>query len=422
LFSLDAALSQVGSRLIVLVGSPLQEIPAAARRFGADAVYAAAVYDPAASGRDNRIRKELSSQGIGWSTFKDVVVFEHDEVVSAAGQPLKVFTPYRKAWLSRLDQAPRTLPGLRRIHTPAVTGAATVSRVVQKLPSASEQGGEEVAAKKLKSFVTQGIADYRARREFPGVNGTSRLSAHLSHGTISIRRVLWTAVAARESAEKVGREAIDTFISELVWREFYYQILANFPHVARGSFRREFDALAWSENKRHFASWCEGQTGYPMVDAAMRQLTLEGWMHNRARMIVASFLTKDLHINWQWGEKYFLKELADGDIASNNGGWQWSAGTGTDASPWFRIFNPVTQGEKFDGDGSYVRKYVPELATLPDALIHKPWTMSTAEQQQYGVAPGKTYPRPIVDHAQEREITLHLYKHPGEGHRRLNHR
>ncbi len=417
LVELDNTLSRAGSRLGVLVGSPLHEVPAAARRLGVDAVYAAAVYDPGTINRDERIRRSLSAQGIVWSTFKDAVVFEGKEVRSTTGQPLKVFTPYKNAWLERLGREVKVLPTLRKIPTPAADAVLRLSGILKDLPPGPQPGGEQAAGKRLQAFVARTLGTYRDGRDQLGVAGTSKLSPHLALGTISIRKVLAAALDARSSAGRKERESIDTFVSELVWREFYYQILANFPHVTEGAFKEEFNALAWSENKHHFSAWCEGRTGYPVVDAAMRQLATEGWMHNRARMIVASFLTKDLHISWQWGESHFFEHLVDADIASNNGGWQWTAGTGTDASPWFRIFNPVMQGERFDAGGDYVRKYVPELKALPATLIHKPWTMSTDQQQHYGVRLDRTYPFPMVDHGKEREVTLALYKNPGTGHR-----
>jgi len=421
LYDLDRKLTEAGSALIVLAGVPSQAIPAAAQRFGVEAVYAATVYDPVGCAHDTRIRSSLSKQGVRWATFKDIVVCERNEVMTRAGLPFKVFTPFKNAWLERLAQAPGVLPRVRTIRTPRVSSAARLSDMCPLLPPAPEPGGEKAALKRLRDFIAGSVATYRDRRDFLGVDGTSRLSAHLSHGTISIRQVLWAAVEAKESADAKGRQNTDTFISELIWREFYYHILGNFPRVIKGPFREDFDALVWSENKKHFAAWCEGRTGYPVVDAAMRQLASEGWMHNRARMIVASFLTKDLHLSWQWGERYFFEQLMDADIASNNGGWQWTAGTGTDASPWFRIFNPVMQGERFDPDGAYVRRYVPELQRLPSESIHKPWMMSRADQEQYGVVVDKTYPAPIIDHAAEREVTLALYKHPGRTHQRLRH-
>jgi deoxyribodipyrimidine photo-lyase len=207
-----------------------------------------------------------------------------------------------------------------------------------------------------------------------------------------------------------GQANAATFVSELIWREFYSTILFNYPHVVRGAFRPQFDRLAWSRRRTWLDAWCAGQTGYPVVDAAMRQLNVEGWMHNRARMIVASFLTKDLHLNWRHGESYFFDRLIDADIASNNGGWQWTAGTGTDASPWFRIFNPVSQAKRFDPDGTYVRRYVPELEGVPGGRVHEPWLLSAAEQRSTGAVLGKSYPRPIVDHETERKVTLEMFR------------
>jgi deoxyribodipyrimidine photo-lyase len=249
-------------------------------------------------------------------------------------------------------------------------------------------------------------------RDLPGIDGTSRLSAHLANGTISIRTVYHAVKERADRAPEKEHESIAIFINELIWREFYYQILANFPFAVDGAFREEFRSLRWSENREHFRAWAEGRTGYPIVDAAMRQLRSEGWMHNRARMIVASFLTKDLHIDWRRGEQHFFDHLIDADIASNNGGWQWTAGTGTDASPWFRIFNPVLQGEKFDPDGAYVRRYVPELSRLPANAIQKPWVLSPTEQKAAGCILGAEYPERIVRHEEERLVTLELYKNP----------
>ena len=218
---------------------------------------------------------------------------------------------------------------------------------------------------------------------------------------------------ARAEASARARKGFDTFINELVWREFYYQILTHFPHVMTAPFRPEFAGIPWSTDEKSFQRWMDGTTGYPIVDAAMRQLRDEGWMHNRARMIVASFLTKDLHINWQWGERYFFSVLTDADHASNNGGWQWTAGTGTDASPWFRIFNPVLQGKKFDPAGAYVRRYVPELARFPEAAVHDPWNANRQEQEAAGCVIGRDYPSPMVDHAEARVRTMAIYRIPG---------
>jgi deoxyribodipyrimidine photo-lyase len=207
---------------------------------------------------------------------------------------------------------------------------------------------------------------------------------------------------------------VQSWINELAWRDFYMQILAHFPHVLRGAFRQQYDALEWENDPDLFAAWCAGRTGYPIVDAAMRQINQEAWMHNRARMIVASFLTKDLLIDWRWGERYFMQHLVDGDLAANNGGWQWAAGTGTDAQPYFRIFNPTSQGQKFDPQGAYVRHYLPELANVPEKFIHEPWKMSEQAQRQAGVQIGRNYPAPIVDHGVQRKRALALYREAKE--------
>jgi len=262
----------------------------------------------------------------------------------------------------------------------------------------------------MERFLRAGLLRYGEQRDLLAADGTSRLSQHLAVGTLSIRTLYHGVADAMSRADSNGRANAATYLSELIWREFYSTIVCNYPHVVRGAFRPEFDRIAWSRSRSHRDAWCEGHTGYPIVDAAMRQLNTEGWMHNRARMIVASFLTKDLHIHWMHGERYFFDRLIDADIASNNGGWQWTAGTGTDASPWFRIFNPVSQARRFDPDGAYVRQYLPALAGVPPGRIHEPWLMTASEQQASGVVPGTSYPRPIVDHDAERRVTLDLFR------------
>jgi deoxyribodipyrimidine photo-lyase len=258
--------------------------------------------------------------------------------------------------------------------------------------------------------VRKKLASYAERRDLLAKDATSRLSAHLANGTISIREVYHAAREVRSRGNAVARTSADTFITELIWREFFYQILAHHPFVLRRSFRDGIPADSWSGTRRHLRAWCEGRTGYPIVDAGMRQLNSEGWMHNRARMIVASFLVKDLHIDWRKGERYFLDRLIDADLASNNGGWQWVAGTGTDASPWFRIFNPVTQSRRFDPSGAYIRRYVPELASVPAPLVHSPWLMSRDDQVRTHCRIGKDYPLPIVDHNVERAVALAMFR------------
>ena len=342
--------------------------------------------------------------------WPDRVLRDAGEVLTQAGEPYRVFTPYKRAWLAGADDLPRPVAIPRRIGPVRM---AEGSRPLHALAwdSSVEQRHAADPVRLLKTFLRNAVAQYDTQRNFPGAEGTSRLSPHLAIGSISIRRVYWESRAAGDQAEPSGRTGLQTFISELVWREFYYQILAHFPHVLETAFRDEFRALRWSENKRLFDRWKEGTTGFPIVDAAMRQIRQEGWMHNRARMIVASFLTKDLHLSWQWGERHFMEHLVDADLASNNGGWQWTAGTGTDASPWFRIFNPVLQAKKFDPDGTYVRRYVPELRSVPAHSIHEPATMNMQEQEATGCIVGRSYPFPIVDHGKARLQTMNLYKH-----------
>jgi deoxyribodipyrimidine photo-lyase len=345
-------------------------------------------------------------------TFKDSVLFEGSEILSRSGNPYRVFTPYRNAWLSRVADLPRRLPQLRAVVSPPRgSGDSPLTRFPGFADVETGQG-ETTAQRILKSFAEGAALKYMQRRDFPGTEGTSKLSPYLANGAVSIRTVFWTFHEARAVATKSERNSIDLYIRQLIWREFYYQILHHFPFVLQRAFREEMKDIEWVDDPVRFDAWREGRTGYPIVDAAMRQLNSEGWMHNRARMIAASFLTKDIHINWQWGEKYFLETLIDADLASNNGGWQWSAGTGTDASPWFRIFNPVLQGEKFDPEGAYVRRYVPELARVPGGKIHTPWTLTDEEQRMSGCVPGKTYPGPIVDHREARRTTLRLYRTP----------
>ena len=269
---------------------------------------------------------------------------------------------------------------------------------MQALPA-----GASGAAALFEDFVSR-IDAYAEARNFPAVKGVSYLSVHLRFGTISIRRVA-------SSAYYSGGAGGQVWLSELIWRDFYQMQLHHHPQLAQGdAFKAQFNDIRFPNEEGKFAAWCEARTGYPLIDAAMRQLNGSGYMHNRLRMVTASFLVKDLHVDWRWGERYFAQHLIDFDLAANNGGWQWAASTGCDAQPWFRIFNPVTQSEKFDAAGRFIRRYVPELAGCPDKWIHAPWLMPVAEQQRCGVLAGKTYPLPVVDHAVARITTLALFK------------
>jgi deoxyribodipyrimidine photo-lyase len=407
--TLHRALAGRGGGLIVAHGRAREEIPRLAARLGVDAVFANHDYEPRAVDRDAAVARALASQGIGFSTFKDQVVFEKDEVLTAAGRPYTVFTPYRNAWLKKLDafylkpypvaRYARHLAPPPRAPLPSLEALGFAPTTLLEVPVPTGMAGAQTL---LQDFLGR-IRDYHGRRDYPAVKGPSYLSVHLRFGTVSIRELAGLARAE-------GGRGAETWLSELVWRDFYFSILHHFPHVVGHAFKRELDGVAFTNDEALWRAWCEGRTGYPLVDAAMRQLNRTGYMHNRLRMVAASFLVKDLHVDWRWGERYFADHLNDFDLAANNGGWQWAASTGCDAQPWFRIFNPVTQSEKFDAQGRFIRRYVPELAKVPERLIHAPWTMRPADQEAAGCLIGRDYPAPVVDHARARTITLERYK------------
>jgi deoxyribodipyrimidine photo-lyase len=398
---LREALEGVGGGLHVLHGRSRQEIPALARRLGVDAVYANRDYEPAAVARDAAVAAALRSDGIRWRDCKDQVIFELEEVLTRGGEPFSVFTPYRNAWLARLGAthtAPRTAgasPGRLARAGEAMPALESLGFARQELVIAPGMSG---AARAWAAFKQQ-LAAYGSQRDFPALQGTSRLSAHLRFGTASIRELVGHAAAQ-------PGEGAAVWLSELIWREFFFAVLVARPDVVDHSFRHEFDALSWDDEPGLWQAWCEGRTGYPLVDAAMRELAAQGTMHNRLRMVTASFLTKDLGIDWRRGERWFAAQLLDYDLAANNGGWQWSASTGCDAQPWFRIFNPVTQSRRFDPTGAYIRSWVPELARVPDECVHAPWELSPLEQQAAGCRIGRDYPEPIVSHDAARRRTL----------------
>lgn len=406
--SLRRNLAELGYTLIIRSGKSEEVLPRLCQEIGAQAVFANKRYEPYAQARDSRVFNMLNAAGYGFELFKDAVVLEEREILTQAGKPFTVYTPYSRAWKTKAIPAPRgKLKKASNIRHP------TSSIQCDPLPGdAGELGhvmkqsftsaGERAALERLRAFLAGPVYEYAANRNLPAVEGTSQLSPHLRCGTIGIRTILAALAKAREGATAKQQASCDVFLNELIWREFYLQVLHNFPHVTKGAFRPEYDALEWSENEEHFQAWCEGRTGYPIVDAAIRCLNATGNMHNRLRMIVAMFLTKDLLINWQRGERYFMKQLVDGDMAANNGGWQWSAGTGTDAAPYFRIFNPVSQGEKFDPHGEFVRRWVPELESLPDGVIHQPW------QEPLMLARTK-YAERIVLHEEQRMKCLAMF-------------
>lgn len=414
LAELDAALRAQGGGLIVRHGEARKEIPRLAQELGVAAVYANHDYEPQARARDEAVAQTLTRAGIGFVSFKDQVIFERSEILTQAGKPYAVFTPYKNAWLRRvgnadlasLDCQPRPgqlacPPQAQGIPALAEIGFS-VSNFAQLALPAGMQGGQKL----LERFLPH-LQAYHEARDFPAKPGVSYLSTHLRFGTVSIRQL------ARTAWEQRGNLGADTWLNELIWREFYMQILWHRPDVVEHDFRPEYAALRWEHGPAAdvlFAAWCKGRTGYPLVDAAMRQLAQTGYMHNRLRMLTASFLTKDLGIDWRRGERFFAQHLNDFDLAANNGGWQWSASTGCDAQPWFRIFNPITQSKKFDPQGTFIRRYIPELARLPDTAIHAPWLAPVHVLTGAGCLIGRDYPAPIVDHAQARVETLQRFE------------
>jgi deoxyribodipyrimidine photo-lyase len=413
---LQAALEALGGGLTVLHGRARELVPKLAEELGVDTVYANHDYEPLAIARDAGVEHRLAEAGRRLLTFKDQCIFEKDEVLTQAGRPFTVFTPYKNAWVAKVDdffvksypvadRRSRLAPNAgRAVPTLMEMGFVATNLTALKLPL-----GASGARTLFREFVAR-IDAYADRRDYPAVRGPSYLSAHLRFGTISIRELARTA----RGIESAGAL---TWLSELVWRDFYFQILWHHPHVVERSFKAEYEGVAFPNREDHFVAWCEARTGYPLVDAAMRQINASGYMHNRLRMVVASFLVKDLHVDWRWGEKYFADHLNDFDLAANNGGWQWAASTGCDAQPYFRIFNPVTQSERFDPEGRFIRQYLPELERVPDRYIHAPWTMPPLEQEAAGVRIGRDYPAPVVDHAAARAVTLELYAAAASGRR-----
>lgn len=409
LVEMDHELNRRGAALIVRHGRAREEIPRLAEELGVDAVYANHDYEPKCNDRDAEVAKRLRSAGQTLHTYKDHVIFEKSEVLGRSGAPIKVYTPYKNAWREKLGEDDlRPFPCEQYFGRLAGPPQGVKSHAWKLADLGFEKtnlawaGGATAARAMFDRFLTR-IDDYGTARDYPSVEGVSRMSVHLRFGTISIRELV------REGLDH-GSPGAQKWVDELIWREFYNMILHHFPDTYYKAFQEVYENVRWSHDKRKFAAWCEGRTGYPIVDAGMRQLNTTGYMHNRLRMIVASFLTKDLHIDWKWGEHYFAAKLLDYDMSQNLGGWQWAASIGTDAQPYFRIFNPVTQSEKFDADGDFIRKYAPELARYPAPLIHAPWNAGPLEQDMYGCIIGKDYPAPMVSHDEARKKALEMFK------------
>ncbi len=404
---------QVGSQLLIVQGEPSIVIPKLAVALKAKAVFYHRDVEPYGKERDEKVTAALRAKGITIQQFWDQLLHPPEAVLTQSGKPYTVYTPFWKNWIGQDKErvAPK-LDNIEGLTAAEITVAEEVG--VIPLPTAKDLGyfwdtplilipGETAAREQLEEFCGRGVTEYKEQRNFPGLEGTSKLSAALKFGAIGIRTVWQTAVEALESSySDEARSGIETWQKELAWREFYQHALYHFPKLTEEPYRKKFKDFPWENNPDHFQAWCEGKTGYPIVDAAMKQLKEIGWMHNRVRMIVASFLTKDLIINWQWGEQYFMEKLVDGDLASNNGGWQWSASCGMDPKP-LRIFNPFSQTKKFDSEGKYIRQWLPELSSMDTQYIIS-GKIPDDERERCG------YPQPIVDHNLRQREFKRLYK------------
>ena len=415
LLALARSLKDRGAPLILRHGNTETVLAALAAETGASAIYFSRAYEPWASAQEDRLKAKVSGQ-IDLKRYAGAMLREPEEVRTKAGDPFKVYTPFWRA-LTALGAPSAPIPAPKSITPPTKKPTSDRLEDWKLLPTKPDwaggmrdmwQPGEEGAQARLDAFLKSSLAGYAETRNLPAVDGTSRLSPHLHFGEIS-PRVCWHRATAAKEKVKAGDTALETFLKELVWREFSYHLLVHWPDLPEKPFRPEFAAFPWNENMANLKAWQRGQTGYPIVDAGMRQLWHTGWMHNRVRMIVASFLIKHLLIPWQAGEDWFWDTLVDADLASNAASWQWVAGSGADAAPYFRIFNPITQGEKFDTEAAYVRHWVPEIEKLPDDVIHAPWTATPSVLAKAGITLGVTYPAPIVDHAQARQRALDGY-------------
>lgn len=417
---LASELEKLGGSLIVRYGNPEQEIPQLAKELKVNVVMSNRDYEPQAQLRDAAVKHALEQFGCDFHSFKDQVIFEKNEVLSLAGTPFSVFTPYKNAWLKKyLAEGNDFFSKPYRVDLYADRLSSHIDR---KIPGLLEmgfdttepktlmlKGGTSAGQELLQNFLTR-IDRYDDARNFPAIKGPSYLSVHLRFGTVSIRQLVREAINSTRTAANM--QGAQVWLSELIWRDFYFMILHHHPRVVEHSFKPDYDAIQWesgAQAEATFAAWCQGKTGYPLVDAAMLQLNQTGYMHNRLRMVAACFLIKDLGIDWRWGERYFALHLNDFDLSANNGGWQWAASTGCDAQPYFRIFNPITQSDKFDADGKFIRRYLPQLAKLDNKQIHAPWKASALRLQEAGIKLGEDYPFPIVEHDIARAKTLARY-------------
>lgn len=409
--SLGESLARLNIPLLIAAAPRFSDAPRAvlriARKAACTSVHFNREYEINESRRDDSVRLALRNAGIAVYTYDDLVVVPPGELRTGDDRFYTVFTPFRKRWAARVQEQDlaRTLPMPRKQPALDISASDIPQRIAgfeSGVPASLWPGGEEEAGRRLRSFVAQRLTSYKDDRDTPAEAGTSRLSAYLAAGVLSPRQCLRAAIDANDGRLDSGSPGAVQWISELAWRDFYKHVVVGFPRVVMGkAFKAPTDAIRWRDDDNAFDAWREGRTGVPIVDAAMRQLAHEGWMHNRLRMVSAMYLTKDLFIDWRRGERHFMRSLVDGDFASNNGGWQWSASTGTDAAPYFRIFNPVSQSRTHDPSGAFIRRYVPELTPLDDRSIHDP---APLDRERLG------YPQPIADHAAARERVMKEFK------------
>ncbi len=410
-------LKDLGIELNIFHGDSVEVLKRVISETGADMVYYNRRYEPEGISRDRKVESALTAKGVQVRSFKSALIFEPHEIENRSGKPFRVFTPFYKHCLTRLTKtkAARLPP---RLEPPAKKPSARLSvEALQLMPShpwaesmlSYWSPGENGAARELETFLESELASYPRNRDIPGLRGVSRLSPHLHHGEVSPRAVVSAVREVEKSGSASERKGAEAFLRQIIWREFATHLLFHFPSLASRPFDKRFESFSWRIDARSYAAWTRGLTGYPLVDAGMRELWATGWMHNRVRMVVASFLTKHLLLHWRQGASWFWDTLVDADLANNTLGWQWTAGCGVDPAPYFRIFNPVAQGERFDPKGRYVRRWVPELSRMPDRFLHRPFEADPGVLAQAGVSLGKDYPQPLVEHKAARERALAAY-------------
>jgi len=415
---LAAELREHGSRLIIRSGRSLPELTTIVAETNAGAVFWNRRYEPASIARDKTVKSALRHEKLTVESFNGQLLFEPWEVATKEGNPYQVFTAFWRACMAKPAPA-EPIPAPRKLPVPQSWPPSLPLEELHLLPSRSWidgldqawEPGANGAKSHLKKFLAHTIIDYDSARDRPAESGTSRLSPHLHFGEITPRQVWHAVQVARAKASQAGKPGFETFLKEIGWREFAHHLLFHFPTTTDQPLRAEFAKFPWENNRRALRAWQRGCTGYPIVDAGMRELWATGWMHNRVRMIAASFLVKDLRLHWRLGAEWFWDTLVDADLANNTLGWQWSAGCGADAAPYFRVFNPVLQSSKFDPEGHYLRRWVPELKSLPTKWLHAPWTAPDEELQSAGIKLGDTYPSPIVDHNEARTLALQAFEH-----------